>query len=37
MKYRYNQSLFVRLQKDRPDAVHLLRWEGNGLMCRTGD
>ncbi|KAG0703798.1 SEN1 N terminal-domain-containing protein [Suillus ampliporus] len=23
-KYRYNQSLFVRLQKHRPDAVHLL-------------
>lgn len=24
-KYRYNQSLFVRLQKQRPEAVHLLR------------
>ncbi|KAJ3716910.1 SEN1 N terminal-domain-containing protein [Lentinula raphanica] len=23
-KYHYNQSLFVRLQKQRPDAVHLL-------------
>ncbi|OAX44312.1 hypothetical protein K503DRAFT_861544 [Rhizopogon vinicolor AM-OR11-026] len=23
-KYQYNQSLFVRLQKHRPDAVHLL-------------
>ncbi|KAJ3747263.1 AAA domain-containing protein [Lentinula detonsa] len=23
-KYQYNQSLFVRLQKQRPDAVHLL-------------
>ncbi|KAG1848713.1 SEN1 N terminal-domain-containing protein [Suillus subalutaceus] len=23
-KYRYNQSLFVRLQKHRPDVVHLL-------------
>ena len=24
-KYKYNQSLFVRLQKRQPDAVHLLR------------
>jgi len=24
-KYQYNQSLFVRFQKDHPDAVHLLR------------
>ncbi|KAF9013411.1 SEN1 N terminal-domain-containing protein [Cyathus striatus] len=24
-KYRYNQSLFVRLQRQRPDAVQLLR------------
>ncbi|KAF5360948.1 hypothetical protein D9756_004803 [Leucocoprinus leucothites] len=23
-KYRYNQSLFVRMQKSQPDAVHLL-------------
>ena len=25
-KYLYNQSLFVRLQKLDPDAVHLLRY-----------
>jgi hypothetical protein len=24
-RYMYNQSLFVRMQKQRPDAVHLLR------------
>ncbi|KIJ54640.1 hypothetical protein M422DRAFT_220966 [Sphaerobolus stellatus SS14] len=24
MKYKYDQSLFLRLQKSRPDAVHLL-------------
>jgi senataxin len=24
-EYKYNQSLFVRIQKQRPDAVHLLR------------
>ena len=25
-RFQYNQSLFVRLQKHHPDAVHLLRW-----------
>jgi|ERR1700729_970697 hypothetical protein len=25
-KFQYNQSLFVRLQKHHPDAVHLLRY-----------
>ena len=32
-KYQYNQSLFVRFQKDNPAAVHLLRY-GRSLHLR---